>query len=155
MGAQHTVTDSPLCPPSCLFPSCPTPHPYLEDQLRKTCQVLSPLLSLPWKPRLPLSLIEATFRAPQLLLGVTRDALEWGRESRWAPSQPEPAEHLPLSWRILIRKGILNSKDGGPFLCSSGSTTRKGICGWLKVTWLNQGTRPGMGCGSCALTKGF
>lgn len=59
-----------------------------------------------------------------------------GRESRWAPSQPEVAKQLPLLQKILMRKGLLISKCRGPFLCSSGSAAQTRGCGWLKVTWL-------------------
>lgn len=57
---------------SCFLPTLPPPPATgLGDQRRKTCQVLSPLLSLPWKPGVPFSLTEATFRVLQLLLGIT------------------------------------------------------------------------------------
>ena len=133
-GEGNTVTHSTLRPPFCSVSFRPGAGGPAKEDLPSSFP--SPFFVLETKAA-PLP-HRGHIQGSAAARGHHQRCLGVGRESRWAPSQPEVAKQLPLLQKILMRKGLLISKHWGPFLCSSGSAAQTRGCGWLKVTWLTR-----------------
>lgn len=95
LGISSTVThfSRPLLPALSLLPDLGL------NQRRKTCQVLASLLSLPWKPRLPLQRL-----CPGLCscAWASGDTLGWGGKSTWPQVIP---------YHVHSQRGFHKGKD--------------------------------------------